>query len=362
MGEWPALRGTLAEAAAGEAQTPGRIFRGDVRSANWDGGGDLSGGSDSTATAGYLGDYSSGSWQFQNIFAKGGELTTLSILGNLTLGAGGLIRSAASGLRFELGVTGTYAKMDFYTGDGDETAAGFLRQLTGAGAHVMLLQAPTFGSDTSGLLLQAPTEAKLSWDNAVDNASVSVASGGITLQHKTQSILYWVETAGKQHTFAEGGVADAAQGSVAAPLITVPNDLDTGVLWPSADQLGFAAGGALSMGISTTSLFMGIAATGNALMPVAVGSVTDPAYSYVGDTGSGGYRVAAGQLGWATVGVARMSLNATRLDVDSTFLQLPVKADTGDPASPANGDTYVNTFDNTARVYADGAWRDLATW
>ena len=41
---------------------------------------------------------------------------------------------------------------------------------------------------------------------------------------------------------------------------------------------------------------------------------------------------------------------------------LPVKTTTGDPASPAEGQLIVNTFDNKIRVYADGAWRDLATW
>ena len=72
MGEWPAVRGTLADAAVAEVRGVGRIFRGDVRSANWDGGGDLSGGKDATATQGYLIDFSSGSAQFQNIFAEGG--------------------------------------------------------------------------------------------------------------------------------------------------------------------------------------------------------------------------------------------------------------------------------------------------
>ncbi len=57
-----------------------------------------------------------------------------------------------------------------------------------------------------------------------------------------------------------------------------------------------------------------------------------------------------------------MRLNTTRLDISATFLQLPVKTTTGDPSSPANGDTYVNTFDNKIRCYADGVWRDLATW
>ncbi len=43
-------------------------------------------------------------------------------------------------------------------------------------------------------------------------------------------------------------------------------------------------------------------------------------------------------------------------------LRLLVKTTTGDPSSPTSGDTYVNEFDNVIRTYADGAWRDLATW
>ncbi len=43
-------------------------------------------------------------------------------------------------------------------------------------------------------------------------------------------------------------------------------------------------------------------------------------------------------------------------------LVLPVKSTTGDPASPVEGQIYVNTYDNRVSVYADGAWRDLATW
>lgn len=37
------------------------------------------------------------------------------------------------------------------------------------------------------------------------------------------------------------------------------------------------------------------------------------------------------------------------------------KTDTGDPTG-AEGMIYVNTFDNAVRMYADGAWRSLATW
>lgn len=42
-------------------------------------------------------------------------------------------------------------------------------------------------------------------------------------------------------------------------------------------------------------------------------------------------------------------------------LYLPLKTTTGDPTG-VESRIYVNTFDNKIRVYADGAWRDLATW
>ena len=37
------------------------------------------------------------------------------------------------------------------------------------------------------------------------------------------------------------------------------------------------------------------------------------------------------------------------------------KSDTGDPAG-VEGMLYINTFDNAVRMYADGAWRTLASW
>ncbi len=45
----------------------------------------------------------------------------------------------------------------------------------------------------------------------------------------------------------------------------------------------------------------------------------------------------------------------------SGALTMPVKATTGDPAT-GEGKIYANTYDNKVRCYADGAWRDLATW
>ncbi len=39
-----------------------------------------------------------------------------------------------------------------------------------------------------------------------------------------------------------------------------------------------------------------------------------------------------------------------------------IKTDTGDPVSGIEGQLCVNTYDNTLKVYADAAWRSLATW
>ena len=54
--------------------------------------------------------------------------------------------------------------------------------------------------------------------------------------------------------------------------------------------------------------------------------------------------------------------SADTLNLTTANLVLPVKTTAGDPASPTEGQIYVNSFDNKVKVYADGAWRDLTTW
>ena len=45
-----------------------------------------------------------------------------------------------------------------------------------------------------------------------------------------------------------------------------------------------------------------------------------------------------------------------------TRAKVTIKTDTGDPASGESGEICVNAFDNTLKIYADGAWRQVATW
>ncbi len=62
-------------------------------------------------------------------------------------------------------------------------------------------------------------------------------------------------------------------------------------------------------------------------------------------------------------GADRMKISTTRVELaDVDFLKLPVKTTTGDPASPVDGDMYLNTFDNVLRLRADAAWRTVFSY
>lgn len=86
---------------------------------------------------------------FGSMYATSGTLGDLTIEGVLTIGEAGSIRSASTGLRYELTDTDTYAKLDFYSGHASETSPGFLR-LIGGVTPTMALWSPTVtGVDTA---------------------------------------------------------------------------------------------------------------------------------------------------------------------------------------------------------------------
>jgi len=41
---------------------------------------------------------------------------------------------------------------------------------------------------------------------------------------------------------------------------------------------------------------------------------------------------------------------------------ISVKTTTGNPATGVTGQFSINTFDNKAYIYADGDWREIASW
>jgi hypothetical protein len=49
-------------------------------------------------------------------------------------------------------------------------------------------------------------------------------------------------------------------------------------------------------------------------------------------------------------------------DNDAIIASVLVKTTTGDPGVGDSGALCINTFDNTLKVYAEGAWRSVITW
>lgn len=49
-------------------------------------------------------------------------------------------------------------------------------------------------------------------------------------------------------------------------------------------------------------------------------------------------------------------------DLDDNKPELVIKTDTGNPATTVEGTIQINTFDNKVKIYADSAWRELASW
>ncbi len=94
------------------------------------------------------------------------------------------------------------------------------------------------------------------------------------------------------------------------------------------------------------------------------GSAAAPSIAFINNSGYGFYRSGT-NVHLALAGAEAVRINTTRFTMAIGGIQrvtLPNKATAGDPASPTSGDFYVNTNSRQLRLYANGAWRTIATW
>jgi hypothetical protein len=63
-----------------------------------------------------------------------------------------------------------------------------------------------------------------------------------------------------------------------------------------------------------------------------------------------------------TAGKAGLHMMAESGAVALIVAGVEYKTTTGDSASVHEGKFQINTFDNNVKIYAEGAWRQLATW
>jgi len=223
-------------------------------------------------------------------------------LGNVTLTGSGVIRTATSGNRIELGVTpddNADPHLEFYSGDALENAAGFVRMYvdndgalgfgqTGAYA-AMRTPELDFGSSVpfvfTELQLWSEQDAGAGTVNAkaVLFASTDLATGNLLFTFDRPA-------AGS----AAGWQIGANAGTAAAPAYSFADgsagvsDLNTGIYWASADLLGLSLGGTGRF-LASTAYFYGAATYGGALR-YAAGAEATPALTFTGTTDSGFWR------------------------------------------------------------------------
>lgn len=171
-----------------------------------------------------------------------------------------------------------------------------------------------------------------------------------------------VSVNGWEFQFNATSVFGLAQGSrldVFKPLKIGPGSADSvslrnatsggNTLWlttTSSSSIGgnFVIGGTgTGAGTSATATL----AIANGTAPTS--SPADTAQLYTADINA-----TAGSAGWHI-----------RNEINTAALIMPgvrYKTDTGDPTDTFEGMMVINTFDNTFRVYAEGAWRTITTW
>ena len=217
--------------------------------------------------------------QFQNIYAEGGELSNLDITGTMTMGTGGVWRTAASGARWEWDIDANGAtQLNIYSGESNEYAPGNISSYFGSGIVRLDFTVPTLGDATdrgwSNLdfhvnstssaertlaqlqangegVYDADIEIK-SWGwpsssgNATVNLSATSAGSGTGVINLTADD-YVVLTSGTHLQLPTSG-------SASAPEISWAGDPDTGMYWSGANNIGWATGSGLRMDLSAAHL------------------------------------------------------------------------------------------------------------
>lgn len=113
-------------------------------------------------------------------------------------------------------------------------------------------------------------------------------------------------------------------GSAAAPSLYFTGDTNSGLYWIGADTLGFTTNGVLAMSISAAAVINALPLSG------AVGAAATPGYTFTGDLNTGLYWIGADNVGVSTGGTLRFDVSTTA--VTST---LPVLHPSGSAAAPS---------------------------
>ncbi|MFC1740185.1 tail fiber domain-containing protein [Pseudomonadota bacterium] len=275
---------------SGDVTIEGTLTGNDIVSTGWTAGGggaDLSGGKDAGATVGYFLDASAGAAQFQNIYAEGGSLGALTVDDAVTLGTGGIFRTAATGQRIYMSFTNKN-RIDFFSGDADEEVgfpSSLQQQTVGTGATRMLwtsLYGTFINPNDEGVVVSV---SSASADGTTYRPSFRVQQQ--SSKPGTGAGLDPVMIIGDPIT-----IQMATLGTAARPAFGIGSNYDDGIYSPSDGLLGIVSGGVEKVRIDGAQNYMfgGLAAYGPAIRTAAT-AVGTPGYTYNTDATTGFYHI-----------------------------------------------------------------------
>ena len=244
------------------------------------------------------------------INATTGTLTDLTVDGTLTMGSGGILRTASSGIRVELTNTDNEfisiynASERVGTLGWSSVLSRFLMEAVNGNSIGLRGDALVFNADVTGTAWTNETGFKV-------DVGVGAADGDFIVEiDAAGSGDFHVSTGGAVRFAVENdgdvkvnGILQVGNGTAADPTMTFYNDPDLGVYRSTTNELGFAANGVVSLLIGTLGL------------RTINGVVTAPSYAFGNQTQTGVYLAATspnGEVGLAGGGAEMFTgLNAS---------------------------------------------------
>lgn len=224
-----------------------------------------------------------GSAEFDNVIVRG-TIQASSIEGNVTLGTGGVVRTATSGQRIELSEADN-DQLNLYSGDSFEAVPGFLRSaISGAGATRTLqvnLRAASTTGDTNAVQMVVRTE---SFDDSSSRPGVVFSYAG----GSSQDPLFALQNDFDLRIGGTGLLEIDGLGSASNPAIGIGTSFDDGIYSPADSQLSVTiAGVEAARWIAGQSL-------------ATLGTTADPAWSFISDDDTGLYRSSSGRIAFTS--------------------------------------------------------------
>lgn len=178
----------------------------------------------------------------------------------------------------------------------------------------------------------------ISFNNDTDTGLYRSGSDAVVLSIGGGSAMQWLSSAGVTQVGAGNGTA-------ASPSISFFNDFDTGLFRDASNSLSLVAGGANIVSVQPTVVFLN---TGRLLTPD--GSVSNPTFSFTGDSDTGIFRSGTNQLTIAAGGSAVANFVATHCDFNQQIQSVSGSASVPQYSFGADTDTgfYRDTSDQIA--------------